>query len=142
MLAEFRTTRHVQFAETDTAGVMHFSNYFRWMEEVEHAWFRSLGMCVIQPHALGTVSWPRITVSCEYLAPLRFEDEVLLHFQLVSLSEKSMTHEVLFYLNGKRVARGRAKAVCCRTFEGGKFESIPIPPDIRAKMEGRGLAGA
>ncbi len=142
MLAEFRTTRRVQFAETDTAGVMHFSNYFRWMEEVEHAWFRSLGMSVIQPHALGTVSWPRITVSCEYLAPLRFEDEVELHFQLVSLSEKSMTHEVLFYLAGKRVARGRAKAVCCRTFEGGKFESIPIPPDIRAKMEGGGLAGA
>ena len=135
MLAEFRLTRRVQFAETDTAGVMHFSNYFRWMEEVEHAWFRSLGMSVVQPHAVGTVSWPRITVSCEYFAPLRFENEVELHLQMMTLSDKSMTYEVLFYLAGQKVARGRAKAVCCRTFEGGRFESIPIPSDIRAKMD-------
>lgn len=136
MIADYRITRRVQFAETDTAGVMHFSNYFRWMEEVEHAWFRSLGMSVVQPHAVGTVSWPRIMVSCEYFAPVRFEDEVELHLQVMSLSDKSMTYEVTFLKNGQKTARGRTKAVCCRTFDGGRFESIPIPQDIRAKMEG------
>jgi len=29
------------------AGVVHFSNYFRWMEIVEHAFFRSLGLSVM-----------------------------------------------------------------------------------------------
>lgn len=135
MLAEFKLTRRVQFAETDTAGVMHFSNYFRWMEEVEHAWFRSIGMSVMQPHSLGMVSWPRITVSCEYFAPARFEDNLEMHLELVTLSEKSMTYEVTFYKEGQKTARGRTKAVCCRTLEGGRFESIPVPPDIRAKME-------
>lgn len=135
MLAEFKLTRRVNFAETDTAGVMHYSNYFRWMEEAEHAWFRSIGMSVVQPHALGTVSWPRITVSCEYFAPVRFEDVVEMHFELLTLSDKSMTYEVTFHKDGKKTARGRAKAVCCRTFEGGRFESIAIPPDLRAKME-------
>ena len=31
----FTLKRTVQFAETDMAGVMHFSNYFRIMEETE-----------------------------------------------------------------------------------------------------------
>lgn len=131
---EIKLSRRVQFAETDTAGVMHFSNYFRWMEEIEHEWMRSIGMSVIQPHALGTVSWPRVTVSCEYFAPVRFEDVVEMRLEVMSLGDKSLTYEVTFWKDGQKTARGRTKAVCCRTFEGGKFESISIPPDIRARM--------
>ena len=36
---EYRLTRRVQFYETDMAGIVHFSNYFRMMEEVEHHFF-------------------------------------------------------------------------------------------------------
>ncbi|RIK65732.1 MAG: hypothetical protein DCC65_12050 [Planctomycetota bacterium] len=135
---EFKILRRVQFAETDTAGVMHFSNYFRWMEEVEHEWMRSLGMSVIQPHAVGTVSWPRVTVSCEYFAPVRFEDVVELRLEVMTIGDKSLTYEVTFWKDGQKTARGRAKAVCCRTFDGGKFESITIPADVRARLEGKG----
>ena len=35
--------RRVEFAETDMAGQVHFSNFFRYMEAAEHAFFRSLG---------------------------------------------------------------------------------------------------
>ena len=34
----------VQFSETDMAGIVHFSNFFRFMERTEHAFFRSLGL--------------------------------------------------------------------------------------------------
>ena len=37
MSSEFRMTRRVAFAETDLAGVLHFANYFRYMEEIEHS---------------------------------------------------------------------------------------------------------
>ena len=46
MLPEFSLTRRVQFSETDMAGIMHFSNFFKMMEEVEHAFFRSVGLSV------------------------------------------------------------------------------------------------
>ena len=46
MSNEFSVTHFVQFSETDMAGIVHFSNFFRWMEEVEHAYFRSLGLSV------------------------------------------------------------------------------------------------
>ncbi|MBI5865391.1 MAG: acyl-CoA thioesterase, partial [Planctomycetes bacterium] len=91
----FSMRRQVQFAETDLAGVMHFSNYFRWMEEVEHAWWRSLGLSVqTVADPVGSIGWPRVSVQCEYAAPLRFEDVVELRHRVVSVGEKSLTHEV------------------------------------------------
>jgi acyl-CoA thioester hydrolase len=32
MAFEFKLTRRVEFAETDMAGIVHFSNFFRYME--------------------------------------------------------------------------------------------------------------
>ena len=46
MAYEFKLTRHVDFAETDMAGIMHFSNFFRFMEATETAFFRSLSLSI------------------------------------------------------------------------------------------------
>jgi hypothetical protein len=54
MPAEFSYARRVQFAETDMAGVMHFANYFRLMEEAEHGFWRSLGLNVVMRGEGGT----------------------------------------------------------------------------------------
>ena len=43
MAYEFKATRQVEFSETDMAGIMHFSNFFRFMETAEHGFYRSLG---------------------------------------------------------------------------------------------------
>ena len=48
MLYEFKVIRQVEFSETDMAGLMHFSNFFRFMESTEHAFFRSLGLALHQ----------------------------------------------------------------------------------------------
>ena len=92
----FSTRRRVAFCATDLAGVMHFSNYLRWMEDAEHAFWRSLGLSVHAPDAATPYSWPRVSVSCEYRAPLRFEDEAELRLRLVNLGGRSLTLEVEF----------------------------------------------
>lgn len=135
MLKEFSITRRVQFAETDMAGVMHFSNYFRWMEEVEHAFFRSLDMSIVQAHDGGTISFPRVRVACEYSAPAHFEDVIEVKLLITDISEKSISWEAEFVREGKRIARGRVKMVCCR-MDGNTFSSISIPDFIRGKLGG------
>jgi YbgC/YbaW family acyl-CoA thioester hydrolase len=127
--------RRVAFAETDLAGVMHFSNYYRYMEEVEHAFWRSSGSCVILPDGDGELSWPRVATACEYFAPAKFEDELELQFKVKSVGERSMTYEVEFLRDSKRIALGRATAVCCATAPG-KFEPVSIPANLRAILEG------
>lgn len=60
MTAQFITTRRVEFADTDMAGIIHFANYYRYMEEAEHAFFRSLGLRIMQSQPDGSViGWPR-----------------------------------------------------------------------------------
>ena len=131
---EFSIRRRVQFAETDMAGIAHFSNYFRWMEEVEHAFFRSLGMSVVMRHGDGDITWPRVSVGCDYSGPVRFEDELELRLRVAKVGEKSLTFEVTVMKGDQRVALGKATSVCC-TLAGGTMRSIPIPPEIRAKLE-------
>ena len=46
MAHEYRYRRRVEFSETDLAGIVHFSNYFRYMEAAEHEFFRSLGLSI------------------------------------------------------------------------------------------------
>lgn len=134
MPREFTITRRVQFAETDLAGIMHFANYFRWMEEVEHAFFRSMGLSITQPHQGTPLGWPRVRVGCEYFGPVRFEDEVEVRLIITDISEKSITYETIFSFQGKRVARGRIKMVCCQ-MKDNAFCSIPIPGFLRSLLE-------
>ena len=136
MSATFSIRRRVQFAETDMAGIAHFSNYFRWMEEAEHAFFRSLGMSVVMHHAdAGEVTWPRVSVACEYSGPVRFEDELELRLRVAKVGRKSLVFEVDVTKDGERVALGKMTSVCCTIEPGGKMRSLAIPTDIRAKLE-------
>jgi len=135
MAAEFSMSRRIQFAETDMAGVLHFSNYFRLMEEVEHAFWRSLGLTVYMRERDPHLSWPRVSVQCEYFAPLRFEDEVKLHFVVTKIGSKSLHYDVEFLRGEERCARGKATAVCCKTDAGGLFEAMAIPDEIRSRLQ-------
>ncbi|HEX8916588.1 MAG TPA: thioesterase family protein [Humisphaera sp.] len=135
MPTEFSTTHRVQFSETDMAGIVHFSNYFRWMEEVEHAFFRSVGLSVSMRYAGRHLGWPRVSTGCDYFGPVRFEDEVELKLRVTKVGDKSLSYEVDFVVAGKPVALGKTTSVCC-VLEDGKMRSTPIPDDVRAKIEG------
>ena len=134
MPSEFSIRRYVQFSETDMAGIVHFSNYFRMMEEVEHAFFRSLGLSVSMQHDGMHVGWPRVSVSCDYFGPVRFEQEVELKLRVVKLGEKSLSYEVEFLLDGRRTALGKTTSVCCELRPDGTMRSIPIPAALRDKL--------
>ncbi len=133
MPTDFIMTRRVQFAETDMAGILHFSNYFRYMEEIEHAFWRSLRESVYTERRSRIVSWPRVSVTCEYFAPARFEDELELAMRITCVGDRSLTFDVEFRLDKQRIALGRITAVCCETCNGA-FAPIPIPDEIREKV--------
>ncbi|MGE3182494.1 MAG: acyl-CoA thioesterase [Phycisphaerae bacterium] len=134
-MAAFRINRNVTFAETDMAGVMHFSNYYRWMEEVEHALWRSLGMSVVKREAGedDALSWPRVRTNCEYFKPARFEDALELSIAVSAIGRKSLSFLIEFKRNDETLARGESVCVCCR-MKDGVFRSVEIPEAIREKL--------
>ena len=136
MSSEFRMTRRVAFAETDLAGVLHFANYLRYMEEIEHAFWRSAGMSVVVRDAERSISWPRVAVHCTYHAPAHFEDELELVLSLTKIGGRSLEFAVDFFRGSERLAEGRYTAVCCE-MSGGAFKTIAVPEEIRRVLEPR-----
>ena len=130
---EFTTTRRVEFSETDAGGIVHFTNFFRYMEYAEHAFFRSLGHSIVNP-TLG-VGWPRVHCNCDFKKPLKFEDEVEIHLLVSAKTSKSITYQFRFSTGGTEVARGGFTIVCVRKTEAGEMKAATIPPEIAALIE-------
>jgi YbgC/YbaW family acyl-CoA thioester hydrolase len=124
------------------AGIMHFANYYKFMEETEHAYFRSLGLSIM--HHLGpeqVIGWPRVSTQCTYEAPSYYDDLLQVHLNVERIGVKSVTYQLEFYRAGKRTAHGRMKTACCICKAQGKLESIPIPPPYSDKLVEAGSLG-
>jgi YbgC/YbaW family acyl-CoA thioester hydrolase len=133
---EYTITRRVEFSETDMAGMVHFSNFFRYMESAEHAFFRSLGFSI---HG-GECGWPRVHADCDFRVPLRFEDTFEVRLLVRERRERSISYVFVFRkVDGDtpvEVARGALTVVCVR-FDAatGKLTSIPIPETVANHIE-------
>ena len=135
---EFTLSHRVEFAETDMAGIVHFANYFRMMENAEHAFFRSLGFTVHGHEAGTTIGWPRVNAACEFLKPLRFEEVVDIQLLVAEVRTRSIRYAFRFWKSedGQRieVARGSVTAVCATVKATGKLGAVEIPEAIRSAI--------
>ena len=136
MASFFKSTRRVEFYETDMAGIVHFSNFYKWMEQCDHEFFRSLGLSIVRNQPDGTtIGWPRVSCQCRFESPAHYDDvlDVLLTVQRIGV--KSLTYDIAFTNNGRSVARGTLKTVCCLMRPGQPLKSLEIPDDYRSQME-------
>lgn len=139
MACEFKAIRRVEFADTDMAGIMHYANFFRFMETAEHGFFRSLGFSIVTSHTDPPVGWPRVHAECDYFKPLRFEDEVEIHLLVSNKTAKSLSYDVRFRKLGVsapiEVARGRLTVVCVTRLADGRMKAETIPEAIAKQIE-------
>jgi YbgC/YbaW family acyl-CoA thioester hydrolase len=135
---EFKIVRVVEFNETDMAGIVHYANFFHYMEAAEHAFFRSMDFSIWTQSVELPVGWPRVHAECDFKSPLRFEDEVEVHLLVAQKKSKSLTYQFRFRkLNAKppiEVARGIVTAVCV-TQQQGKMVATAIPKAVADKIE-------
>lgn len=137
---EFKATRRVEFSETDMAGIVHFSQFFRYMETAEHAFYRSLGYSVILKGFNPPLGFPRVHASCDYKKPLKFEEMLEIH--LVVKEKRSRVINYLFKFNKLsegappfEIARGSLTVVCVAHYADGKMEAAPIPGELADQIE-------
>jgi acyl-CoA thioester hydrolase len=136
---EFKHTKRVEFSDTDMAGIMHFSNFFRFMESTETAFLRSLGLSVVLSNCGLDVCLPRVHAECDYQLPLRFEDEVQIHLLVEKKATRTVTYQFRFTrVNGQpvvEVARGRLVAVCAARQVDGSIKAVPLPGAFADKLQ-------
>ena len=136
MVHTFETERRVEFAETDMAGIVHFANYFRWMETAEHDFFRSLGLALHDGGPGHMRGFARVRVECEYAAPLHYQEVVGIRLVVTEKGRTSLTYAITFSRGDVVCARGKMKVVCVAR-EGGDehMRAVPLPAEIAAAVE-------
>src|SRR5262249_56315360 len=125
--------------DTHTAAIMHFSNFFRFMETAEHDFLRSIGHSVVLSRSGLDLHLPRVHAQCDYLAPLRFEDEVQIHLLVQRKGRSSLTYQFHFHrLNGsepQEVARGRLTVVSTTPQKGGSYKAVALPKELADQIQ-------
>jgi acyl-CoA thioester hydrolase len=131
----FKTTRRIEFCDTDMAGIVHFSNFFRFMEAAETEFLRARGLSVKMDWEGCTIGFPRVSATCDYASPARFEDVLEVAVAVERLGTKSVTYAFTFTRGETMIAQGKVTSVCCQVGAGNAFEAIAIPEGYRARLQ-------
>ena len=70
----YEYTRAVFYYETDKMGVVHHSNYVRWLEEARAAYFNAVDLAYVETERLGVLC-PVTDISLKYKFPACYGDE-------------------------------------------------------------------
>lgn len=81
---------NVPMHATDAAGIVHFANYFRYMEEAELQAMHARGF---RPDGHA---YPRVHVEADYRAPLRFWDEFTVQAALLHIGNSTLHWQFTF----------------------------------------------
>jgi YbgC/YbaW family acyl-CoA thioester hydrolase len=123
----------VQFSETDAAGIVHFSCYFRYFEDAEHALWREAGLSIHPDDS--EIGWPRVAASCEFHRALRFEQEFDVTVRIAEMSERTITYSGTITRDGERVATSRWKIACVTKLPDGTMKSAQIPTTVADRLK-------
>ena len=129
----FTYRRRVQFAETDLAGIVHFSVMFLYMEEAEHAMWRAAGLSIADP--TSDLAWPRLSASLEFRNPLRFEEEFDVRLQISALKTRMIEYACTIVRGEVMIARGTMTAACARKGLDGTMKAAELPSDVVQRLK-------
>ena len=123
----------MNFYETDLAGIVHFSCFFRYMEEAEHALWREAGLTIAR--AGEETGFPRLSASCDFHAPLRFEDEFEVWVRVARITRRTLQYSFVMTRGETKIATGSTTVACVSKRHGEPMKAIDLPPEIVARFE-------
>lgn len=114
------------------AGQVHFANFFRYMEEAEHAIWRRAGMRIAAEGR--THQWPRISAQCDFKSRLRVDDEFEVRTEMAKVTNRTIQWSHTMIKGDTLVAQGTVTAVCVQLQADGTFKAVAIPAEILARL--------
>ncbi len=89
----------VYYEDTDAQGVVYYANYFRFMERARTEWLRALGVDQVRLMAEERRIFVVTETRAEFLAPARFNDQIIVTARLAGLSRATFDIEQNIYLD-------------------------------------------
>ena len=112
--------------------MVHFSMFFRYMEEAEHAVWRAAGMDIFERHEER--SWPRISAHFDFKAPLRFQDEFEVRTEIATVTRSTIQWAHVVTRGEAVIGTGTVTAVFVTKSRDGSMKSAEIPPEIISRL--------
>jgi acyl-CoA thioester hydrolase len=125
------------FADTDAAGIVHFSTVFRWVEGAEEGVFAELNLPFLSREGAVLRGFPRVRVECDYLSPVHRGDKVTLTLQPSEIGDKSITWAFVASVASKAVAKGILKTVYAWRDGEGPMQAALVPSSVKSALESR-----
>jgi acyl-CoA thioester hydrolase len=128
----FTQTFRVHWVDTDVAGVMHFSNFFRYFEACEQEFYRSISLPLTEIRDRYGVMLPRVEAHCQYKAACRFDENIDVSIRVREVAEKTITYdfEMSRKSDGKVAAEGYVKCIAINK----EWKAVPLPQDVAKKV--------
>ena len=129
-MAFYSYHRKTQFAESDAAGVIHFSRFAVYVEEAEHALLASMGVAV-DLQSSTALHWPRVHFEASYTAPCHPFADIRVDLDPEGIGESSIEWAWTVTDGTQKVvvAKGVMKTVCCLS-DGKGMRSCPLPAQV------------
>ncbi len=119
----------VYYEDTDMGGVVYHANYLKFIERARSDWVRKLGNDQNAMRDAGIV-WVVRRIEADYLAAARFEDELVVETEMISLSGARLTMSQLVRRGETEIFRAAVTAVCMNA----QGKPVRLPAEIRALM--------
>jgi acyl-CoA thioester hydrolase len=130
----FTNTYKVVWSEVDLAGVVHFSNYFKYCENLEQEFLYSIGINIKDFVEKFGVWFPRVMAKCEYKSPLRYGDSFRVDLEDIILGNSSIRFKYrIWNLTENKLSANCEIVVACIRISDGK--TISIPDELRNMFE-------
>jgi len=128
----------VRYAETDQMGRAYYGAYFAWFEVGRVEFLRGLGATYAELEREGCLL-PVVEANARYIAPARYDEELLLRTTLVSVgpSRVEFSSEVTSKVDARKIAEGRVVLACM----GPNGRPRRLPAELRAKAQKVASAG-
>ncbi|MDP1654195.1 MAG: tol-pal system-associated acyl-CoA thioesterase [Rhodocyclaceae bacterium] len=121
----------VYYEDTDTAGIVYYAGYLRFMERGRTEWLRALGVEQIRLAQEAGLVFAVRSLNIEYLKPARLDGLLAVVTELTLPGRAQITLSQRIERAGETLVEASVRIAC---LDAKKMKPAALPEEIRRKM--------
>ena len=121
----------VYYEDTDTAGVVYYAGYLRFLERGRTEWLRALGVGQFRLAQEAGIVFAVRSLNIEYLKPARLDDVLAVLTELTLPGRAQVTLKQRIERDGETLVEASVRIACLNT---KTMKPAALPAEIRRKM--------
>ena len=129
----FELRLQTYWSDSDSAGIVFYANYFRFIEQAEEELFRSAGVDRMALLREKHVWMPRVETFSKFMRPIPVGAAIRVRLQPQLKGDQTIRFDFQFFDDtaSEKIAEGYLTVVCV---DATNFKLMPIPEAIRTAI--------